>query len=62
MAAKKQSPINDIRIVSNKESRKPTRVWEMSNLRETVKDPAALLQDVVRSDDPNLNFGEKKEY
>ena len=27
----------------------------MSNLRETVKDPA-LLQNAVRSDDPNLNF------
>jgi hypothetical protein len=33
----------------------------MSNLRETVKDPA-LLQDVVRSDDPHLDFGSKKDF
>lgn len=32
----------------------------MSNLRETVKDPA-LLQNMERSDDPNLNFNMKRD-
>ena len=60
-AAKKTGEIEEIKIVTSKASRKPTRVWEMSNMRETVKDPHALLQNVVRSDDPNLNFENKKD-
>ena len=56
--AKKQGSVAEVKVLSSKASKKPTRVWEMSNLRETVKDPA-LLQTAERSDDPNLNFYKK---